>query len=120
MRWKKIARDDTRDEAVVRIRRTPRWEYEEARSGGRAYGGRYEAVVQGMELPDVGVEIAGRRRQIGVAQPERHGVHWITGFELPGPGLVPEIMEPKMRNARPSATGVMRTMLVPYASRGKP
>ena len=46
-----------------------REEHERMRSGGRAHGGRYEAVVQGMELPDVGVEIAGRRRQIGVAQP---------------------------------------------------
>ncbi len=89
-------RDDARDEAVVRIRRTTRGEYERARSGGRAHSSRYEAVVQGMELSDVGVEIAGRRRQIGVAQPQRDGVHRITGFEFPGPGLVPEIMEPEM------------------------
>ncbi len=58
-----------------------------------------------MELPDVGVEIAGRRRQIGVAQPQGDGVHRITGFEFPGPGLVPEIMKPEMRDACPSATG---------------
>ena len=104
MRWTSVVLDGTWDKAVVRIRRTTRWECEGARSGGRAHSGRYEAVVQGMELPDVGVEIAGRRRQIGVAQPQRHGVHRITGFELSGPGLVPEIMEPEMRDARPSAT----------------
>ena len=33
------------------------WNTRGARSGGRAHSGRYEAVVQGMELPDVGVEI---------------------------------------------------------------
>ncbi len=82
-----------------------REEHERMRSGGRAHGGRYEAVVQGMELSDVRIQIAGRRRQVGVAQPERHGVHRITGFEFPGPGLVPEIMEPEMRDACPSATG---------------
>jgi hypothetical protein len=58
-----------------------------------------------MELPDVGIEIAGRRRQVGVAQPERHGVHRVAGFQLPGPGLVPEILEAEMLNARTSATG---------------
>ncbi len=75
------------------------------RSGGRAHGGRYEAVVQGMELSDVRIEIAGRRRQIGMAQPQGDGVHRITGFEFPGTCLEPEIMEPEMRDACTSATG---------------
>ncbi len=57
-----------------------------------------------MELPDVGVEIAGRRRQIGVAQPQGDGVHRVAGFEFPGTGLVPEIMKPEMRDAGTSAT----------------
>ena len=64
------------------FRRTTRRKCERARLGGRAHGRRDETVVQGMELPDVGVEIAGRRRQIGVAQPEGDGVHRIAGLEF--------------------------------------
>ncbi len=64
----------------INLRRTARGVCERARSGSRAHGSRYEAVVQGMELSDVRIQIAGRRRQIGVAQPQRDGVHRITGF----------------------------------------
>ncbi len=57
-----------------------REEHERMRSGGRAHGGRYEAGVQGMKLLNVRIQIASRRRQIGVAQPQGDGVHRITGF----------------------------------------
>ncbi len=65
-----MVRDGTWDEPSYESGEEREGNAERARSGGRAHGGRYEAVIQGMELPDVGVEIAGGRRQIRVAQPE--------------------------------------------------
>ena len=75
---------------------------------GSAYAGWRWTVVQGMELPDVGIEIPRGGRQIRVAQPQRHRVHRIPRFELAGSGFMPEVVKPEARNAGATAARVPR------------